>query len=84
MYWDIIDKDRCKITIKDLAEGLIEKCGNRTNYVNIIMGLSYLEDAEQEILPKTFVKYNWEEIKQFFINYQTEFKEYIEKIAKEK
>lgn len=84
MYWDIIDKDRCKITIKDLAEGLIEKCGNRTNYVNIIMGLSYFEDAEQEILPKTFVKYNWEEIKQFFINYQTEFKEYIEKIAKEK
>lgn len=84
MYWDIIDKDRCKITIKDLAEGLIEKCRNRTNYVNIIMGLSYFEDAEQEILPKTFVKYNWEEIKQFFINYQTEFKEYIEKIAKEK
>ena len=76
--YNIINK--CKISIKELAEGLIEKCGNKTNYVNIIMGLSYFEDAEQEILPKTFVEYNWEEIKEFFINYQREFKEYIEKI----
>ena len=76
--YNIINK--CKISIKELAEGLIEKCGNKTNYVNIIMGLSYFEDAEQEILPKTFVEYNWEEIKEFFINYQKEFKEYIEKI----
>ena len=76
--YNIINK--CKISIKELAEGLIEKCSNKTNYVNIIMGLSYFEDAEQEILPKTFVEYNWEEIKEFFINYQREFKEYIEKI----
>ena len=76
--YNIINK--CKISIKELAEGLIEKCGNKTNYVNIIMGLSYFEDAEQEILPKIFVEYNWEEIKEFFINYQKEFKEYIEKI----
>ena len=76
--YNIINK--CKISIKELAEGLIEKCGNKTNYVNIIMGLSYFEDAEQEILPKTFVEYNWEEIKEFFINYQKEFKEYIENI----
>lgn len=76
--YNIINK--CKISIKELAGGLIEKCGNKTNYVNIIMGLSYFEDAEQEILPKTFVEYNWEEIKEFFINYQKEFKEYIEKI----
>lgn len=76
--YNIINK--CKITIKELAEGLIEKYGNKTNYVNIIMGLSYFEDAEQEVLPKTFVEYNWEEIKDFFINYQKEFREYIEKI----
>lgn len=73
--------NRCKITIKELAEGVIEKCGNKTNYVNIIMGLSYFEDAEQEILPKTFVEYDWEEIKKFFINYQKDFKDYIEKIV---
>ena len=77
--YNIINK--CRISIKELAEGLIEKCGSKTNYVNIIMGLSYFEDAEQEILPKTFVEYNWEEIKEFFINYQKEFKKYIEKIT---
>ena len=77
--YNIINK--CKISIKELADGLIKKCGNETNYVNIIMGLSYFEDAEQEILPKTFVEYNWEEIKEFFINYQKEFKKYIEKIT---
>lgn len=76
--YNIINK--YKVTIKELAEGLIEKYGNKTNYVNIIMGLSYFEDAEQEVLPKTFVEYNWEEIKDFFINYQKEFREYIEKI----
>lgn len=76
--YNIINK--CRISIKELAEGLIEKCGSKTNYVNIIMGLSYFEDAEQEILPKTFVEYNWEEIKEFFINYQKEFIKYIEKI----
>ena len=76
--YNIINK--CRISMKELAEGLIEKCGSKTNYVNIIMGLSYFEDAEQEILPKTFVEYNWEEIKEFFINYQKEFKKYIEKI----
>lgn len=76
--YNIINK--CKISIKELADGLIKKCGNETNYVNIIMGLSYFEDAEQEILPKTFVEYNWEEIKEFFINYQKEFKKYIEKM----
>lgn len=77
--YNIINK--CRISIKELAEGLIEKCDSKTNYVNIIMGLSYFEDAEQEILPKTFVEYNWEEIKEFFINYQKEFKKYIEKIT---
>ena len=76
--YNIINK--YKVTIKELAEGLIKKYGNKTNYVNIIMGLSYFEDAEQEVLPKTFVEYNWEEIKDFFINYQKEFREYIEKI----
>ena len=76
--YNIINK--CKISIKELADGLIKKCGNETNYVNIIMGLSYFEDAEHEILPKTYVEYNWEEIKEFFINYQKEFKEYIEKM----
>lgn len=66
------------IKIEDLANGLIKKCGNNVNYANIIMGLSYFEDAEQEILPKTFVKYDWEEIKEFFIKFQGDFQRRLE------
>lgn len=76
--YNIIKK--CNISKEELARGLVQKCGEKTNYVNIIMGLSYFEDAEQEILPKTFVDYNWEEIKEFFINFQKEFQKVIEKI----
>lgn len=76
--YNIIEK--CKLSKEELAKGLIKKCGEKTNYANIIMGLSYFEDAESEILPKTFVDYNWEEIKKFFINFQKEFQKCIEEI----
>ena len=66
------------ITIDELAKGLIKKCGANINYANVIMGLSYFEDAEQEILPKTFVEYNWEEIKRFFIKFQEDFQKRLE------
>ena len=74
--YNIIKK--CNITIDELAKGLIQKCGNNVNYLNIIMGLSYFEDAEQEILPKTFVEYDWEEIKGFFIKFQNDFQKILE------
>lgn len=70
--------NRSNITIDELAKGLIQKCGSNINYANTIMGLSYFEDAEQEILPKTFVKYDWEEIKKFFINFQANFEKRLE------
>lgn len=44
------------------------------------MGLSYFEDAEQEVLPKTFVKYDWEEIKEFFRKFQVDFQNKLEKM----
>ena len=66
------------ISIDELAKGLIQKCGNNVNFANIIMGLSYFEDAEQEILPKAFVEYNWEEIKKFFIKFQADFQKRLE------
>ena len=47
---------KTNITIDELAKGLLKKCGNNVNFANIIMGLSYFEDAEQEILPKAFVE----------------------------
>ena len=56
----------------------MKKCGENINYVNIIMGLSYFEDAEDEILPNTFVNYNWENIKKFFIELQKEIQKELE------
>ena len=44
------------------------------------MGLCYFEDAENEILPKTFIEYDWENIKKFFINIQDEFQDQLEKL----
>ena len=70
--------NKSSITIDELAQGLIQKCGTNVNYANIIMGLSYFEDAEQEILPKAFVEYNWEEIKSFFIKLQINFQKKLE------
>ena len=74
--YNILNKSN--ITIDELAKGLLQKYGTNINFANIIMGLSYFEDAEQEILPKTFVEYNWEEIKKFFINFQTDFYKQLE------
>lgn len=76
--YNIIDK--CDIKIDEIAEGLIKKCGDKVNYVNIIMGLSYFEDAENEILPKTFVDYNWDKIRKFFIDFQSKFQVKLEKM----
>ena len=76
--YNIIEK--CKITIDELVEGLIQKCGDNVNYVNIIMGLSYFEDAEDEILPDTFVNYDWQKIKEFFIKFQSDFQKKLENL----
>ena len=51
--FNILNKEN--ITLDELTEGLIQKCGSNINYANTVMGLSYFEDAEQEILPKTFI-----------------------------
>ena len=75
--------NKTNIDMSEIAKGLIQKCGNNNvNYANIIMGLSYFEDAEQEILPKTMVEYDWEKIKEFFINFQAEFQKKLEILEK--
>ena len=76
--YNIIEK--CNITIDELVEGLIQKCADNVNYVNIIMGLSYFEDAEDEILPDTFVNYDWQKIKEFFIKFQSDFQKKLENL----
>ena len=74
--YNIIKK--CNITVDELVNGLVQKCGNNVNYLNIIMGLSYFEDAEDEILINTFVSYNWENIKEFFIEFQRKVQKCLE------
>ena len=74
--YNIIKK--CNITVDELVNGLVQKCGNNVNYLNIIMGLSYFEDAEDEVLPNTFVPYNWEDIKKFFIEFQRKVQKCLE------
>ena len=74
--YNIIEK--CNISSYEFVNGLKQKCGENINYVNIIMGLSYFEDAEDEILPNTFVNYNWENIKKFFIEFQEEIQKELE------
>lgn len=73
--------NECNIKVDELAKGLIEKCGNNINYANTIMGLSYFEDAEKEILPEIFVEYDWEQIKKFFLLFQTDFQKSLESLG---
>lgn len=76
--YNIVNKH--EISIEEIAKGLIQKCGEKTNYVNIIMGLSYFEDAEQEELPKLYVDYDWEIAKKFFLELQQKFQKVIENL----
>lgn len=69
----------CKISVEELTRGLLKKYGDNINYLNTIMGLSYFEDADNELLPKAYVHYDWDEIKKFFIEFQKEFQQSIEK-----
>lgn len=75
--YNILNKEN--ISVDELIQGMLKKYGNNINYVNTIMGLSYFEDAEQEILSNTFIEYNWEEIKKYFLKFQNEFQEILEK-----
>ena len=59
------------ITIKDIFNMLDKKYEkNKINYLHIIQSLSYFEDAEDENLPKVYIKYDWEIIKKYYINEQ--------------
>ena len=59
------------ITITDILKMLKEKYDeNKVNYAHIIQSLAYFEDAEDENLPKVFIDYNWEKIKEYYIKEQ--------------
>ena len=59
------------ITITDILNMLnIKYDENKINYAHIIQSLAYFEDAEDENLPKVFIDYNWEIIKEYYIKEQ--------------
>lgn len=61
------------ITIKDTLDILDKKYDkNRINYLHIIQSLAYFEDAEDENMPRVFIDYNWETIKNYYIKEQSE------------
>lgn len=47
-----------------------EKFGPDVDLNYMLMGLSFFDDAEAEILPKLFVPADWDDIKRFFIQEQ--------------
>lgn len=51
----------------ELIQCAKKKFGEQADLSYMIMGMDYFEDAESEILPKAFVKYDWDKIKKFFI-----------------
>lgn len=56
------------IKIQDVLKMLNKKYDqNKINYSHIIQSLSYFEDAEDENLPKVFIDYDWNTIKQYYI-----------------
>ena len=66
--------------VSDLIEDLHMKYGRDTNLAYIAMGLGYFDDAEKETLPKTFAAYDWDVIKEYFVDAQ---KVFIEELDKE-
>jgi len=50
-----------------LIDNVIKKFGKEANLSYMQMGLVYFEDARSEVLPKTYISYNWKDIESFFI-----------------
>lgn len=76
-FYQIINK--YKIKPGDLIHLLNEKYSDPHLLNNFTISLMYFDDAENEILPHSFIKYDWGEIKLFCVNYSKEFTKLINK-----
>ena len=56
-----------------LKKLLMDKYNNKDFIVAFNYSILFFEDAEGEILPKTFVSFNWDEIKNYFLKFQKDF-----------
>jgi hypothetical protein len=73
-----------KIPGKDLLQEAKKKFGTHTELSYFIMGLTYFEDAEDDLLPQLFVPADWQTIKDFFIEYAKEVKKNYLSLSKKK
>ena len=55
------------MTPEKLLTDLKKKFGEHFNFSYMIMGLDYFDDAETQILPETFVDFDWNKAKKFFV-----------------
>lgn len=58
-----------------LVDLLVGKFGSSSMLAKVGMALSYFDDAEREVLPKTFVPEDWDGEKRFFRDYGSRFLE---------
>lgn len=72
------------MTIEKLVQSLNLKYGDDKNLFYIGKGLTYFEDAEHEVLPKMFVPYHWQRIKDYFLVAGREFIQAYERLYREK
>lgn len=74
---------RTDYTVPKLVNDLYAKYGENRDISYIAMALNYFEEAKHEVLPETFVKYDWNKIQSTFANIQTQFLKEIEKHEQE-
>jgi hypothetical protein len=54
--------------MQDYLDLMARKCGaERTNLYQVVMSLTYFEDAEEEPMPKMLEPFDWEQCKSFFV-----------------
>lgn len=76
--------ERTSYTPELLVSDLYAKYGENRDLSYIGMGLNYFEEAEQELLPESFVDYDWNKIKAAFGSIQSAFFWAIENVEKQK
>jgi hypothetical protein len=54
--------------LKNIFEFLNKKYSeDKLNYFHILKSIIYFDDAEDELLHKTYIEYDWERIKGFYL-----------------
>jgi len=64
-FFDLYQILNSGMTMQNLARLLKEKYG-KNDYAYLYMGMTYFEDAEEELLGNVFTTYSWDEIKRYF------------------